>query len=120
MTLPEFTNTVCPGASGYRLYDSCHDSPCRYSSHADGCRHPLHPKNQPGWVVPLAALHAIDSGFSGSEDEDTLVVSHDGEFVARYSRHASPVSLIADARQHMREHHDVTLPYSVHAVAGGA
>jgi hypothetical protein len=73
-----------------------------------------------GWRVIIDALTSIDPGFSGTEDEDTLVVLHDGEFVARYSRHASVASLIADARQHMREHHGVTLPYSVHAVAGGA
>jgi hypothetical protein len=76
-------------------------------------------KNPRGWSVPLVVLQAIDSGFTGHEDEDTLTVSHDGEPVARYSKNASMVDLIADARQHMKVHHGVTLPYSVHAVAGG-
>jgi len=115
MTLAEFVDKHCLD----KFSDSCHDSPCRYSSHMHGCTHPLHPKNAVGWTVPITILQAIDPGFSGTEDEDAFVVWHDGEFVARYSRNASPVSLIADARQHMREHHDVTLPYSVHAVAGG-
>lgn len=76
-------------------------------------------RSKGGWAAPLPMLHAIDPGFSGTEDEDTLVVWHDGELVARYSRHASVVSLIADARQHMAEKHGVALPYSVRAVAGG-
>lgn len=36
----EFVRLHCEG----REFDSCHNSPCRYAS-ADGCRHPLHPKN---------------------------------------------------------------------------
>ena len=115
MTLAEFMSVHCPRGS----YDSCHDSPCRYSSHLHGCTHPLHPKNQSGLTVMLPLLHAIDPGFTGHEDEDTLTVSHDGEPVARYSRNVSVVCLIADARQHMAEKHGVRLPYSVHAVAGG-
>ncbi len=116
MTLPEFVARHCTNP----FDDSCHNSSCWYSSHADGCRHPLHPKNQSGWRVIIDALTAIDSGFSGTEDEDTLIVWHGAEVLGQYSRNASVVDLIADARQHMREYHNVTLPYSVHAVAGGA
>lgn len=41
MTLYEFVRRYCTG----RKYDSCTNSPCRYAS-ANGCRHPLHPKNR--------------------------------------------------------------------------
>ncbi len=72
-----------------------------------------------GWAVILEALQAIDAGFTGTEDEDSLIVWHDHEWIARYSRNASLVCLIADARRHMAEHHGITLPYSVPATAGG-
>lgn len=42
LRLSEFMDGQCKG----RFYDSCHDSPCPYSSHLYGCTHPLHPKNQ--------------------------------------------------------------------------
>lgn len=116
MTLQEFVDRHCPGKS----YDSCHDSPCPYSSHLHGCTHPLHPKNQSGWAVTIEALTAIDAGFTGTEDEDSLIVWHDHEWIGRYSRNASLVCLIADARAHMKAHHDLALPYSMPAVAGGA
>lgn len=180
--LREFVEKHCLDKS----CDSCHDSACRYSSHLNGCTHPLHPKNhrdlgfvicpicnngkgpvggrpkrhsrdelrrhlatfhrrldiddlmavaedattkyaaifsrpQAGWAVAVEALTAIDSGFTGTEDEDTLTVEHDGELVARYSRAVAMPVLIADARQHMAEHHGVRLPYSVPAASlGGA
>jgi len=51
MTVAEFVEKFCVG----QRYDSYKESPCRFSS-ADGCRHPLHPKNQkrepiPGWAA---------------------------------------------------------------------
>jgi len=41
--LREFVEKHCLDKS----CDSCHDSACRYSSHLNGCTHPLHPKNRP-------------------------------------------------------------------------
>jgi hypothetical protein len=72
-----------------------------------------------GWAVTIEALTAIDAGFTGTEDEDSLIVWHDHEWIGRYSRNASLVCLIADARRHMAEQHGVALPYSVPATAGG-
>jgi hypothetical protein len=40
MTLQEFIREHCAG----RQYDSCANSPCRYSG-PGGCRHPQHPWN---------------------------------------------------------------------------
>ena len=42
MTLYEFVQNHCAG----KQYDSCIESPCLFAS-SSGCRHPLHPKNQP-------------------------------------------------------------------------
>ena len=46
-----------PKSGKGREYDSCKDSPCRWSS-AAGCRHPLHPKNDGGFNRPKN--HATD------------------------------------------------------------
>jgi len=40
--LAEFVERHCEG----KEYDSCKNIPCPYSS-SEGCRHPLHPNNQP-------------------------------------------------------------------------
>jgi len=42
-TLEEFEKDWCEGKD----YDSCKDSPCRFSS-SSGCMHPLHPNNKEG------------------------------------------------------------------------
>lgn len=120
---------ICANGTGPCRYDTC-----TLVNHLQGFHHRedawslvglaadiADKRRSRGWSVPLVVLTVIDPGFTGHEDEDTLTVEHDGELVARYSRHASLVCLIADARQHMAEKHGVALPYSVPAAAlGGA
>ena len=121
----KFPCPICADGKGPARYDTG-----TLVNHLDGFHHredawslaglAVEIANKPrGWPVPLVVLTAIDPGFAGHEDEDTLTVSHDGEVVARYSRHAGMVDLIADARQHMAEHHGVRLPYSLPAASLG-
>ena len=48
MNLHDFVQKHCEG----KQYDSCIESPCRFSSHS-GCRHPMHPNNKEQEMVEL-------------------------------------------------------------------
>lgn len=84
MTLAEFREKHCAG----REYDSCANSPCRYSN-PNGCQHPLYPTMQrlkhAGWsVTNILPPRLQRAGFTLTEDEDFLVLWHEGEWIARF------------------------------------
>jgi len=62
-----------------------------------------------GWLVRnLLPKYLVDEGFSLSEDEDFIILSHEGEGIGHYTSRVFMWRLVRDALDHLRDQHGIS------------